>query len=170
MTEQQIDRERLRKLADAAARGPWEVDDGGGYDFSVTQGPDGDYIACDVTPRDAEFIAAARTAVPALLDQLDQAEAELDSWMARAYEAEKRAWQAETRLAGWMEHWNATARTGAVDEVAAILEANTRADQAEARIKAVQDVLDTWMTHCQTEQTARALSDIRRALNGYTET
>ena len=55
--------------------------------------------------------------------------------MTRAYEAEKRAWQAEKRLAAWMEHWNATARTGAVDEVAAILEANTRADQAEARVR-----------------------------------
>ena len=33
-----------------------------------------------------------------LLDALDQAEAELDSWMARAYEAEKRAWQAEARI------------------------------------------------------------------------
>lgn len=36
--------------------------------------------------------------VLALLDQIDQAEAELDSWMARAYEAEKRAWQAEARI------------------------------------------------------------------------
>ena len=59
---------------------------------------------------------------------------ELDSWMTRAYEAEKRAWKAEKRLAAWMEHWNATARTGAVDEVAAVLDANARADQAEARI------------------------------------
>ena len=74
--------------------------------------------------------------------QIDLRERELDYWMTRAYEAEKRAWKAEKRLAGWMEHWNATARTGAVDEVAAILEANTRADQAEARVKAVQDVLD----------------------------
>ena len=40
-----------------------------------------------------------------------------------------------------MEHWNATARTGAVDEVAAVLEANARADRAEARIRAVRDVL-----------------------------
>ena len=69
-----------------------------------------------------------------LLDALDQAEAELDSWMARAYEAEGKLWKAEKRLAAWMEHWNATARTGAVDEVAAILEANTRADHAEARL------------------------------------
>ena len=74
--------------------------------------------------------------------QIDLQERELDYWMARAYEAEKRAWKAEKRLAGWMEHWNATARTGAVDEVAAILDANTRADQAEARIKAVQHLID----------------------------
>ena len=72
----------------------------------------------------------------------EQQERELDSWMTRAYEAEKRAWQAEKRLAGWMEHWNATARTGAVDEVAAVLDANTRADQAEARIEAVQHLID----------------------------
>lgn len=78
---------------------------------------------------------------PVTEQQIDQWERELDYWMARAYEAEKRAWKAETRLAGWMEHWNATARTGSVDEVAAILEANTRADHAEARIKAVRDVL-----------------------------
>lgn len=58
------------------------------------------------------------------------AEAELDSWMTRAYAAEKRAWQ------------------------------------AEARVRAVQDVLDTWMTYCQTEQTGRALSHVRRALDG----
>ena len=77
-----------------------------------------------------------------LLDQIDQAEAELDSWMTRAYDSEQREWEAEKRLAGWMEHWDATARTGAVDEVAAILEANARADQAEARIKAVQDLID----------------------------
>ena len=71
-----------------------------------------------------------------------QVEAELDSWMARAYEAEGKLWKAEKRLAERMEHWNTTARAGAVDEMAAILEANARADQAEARIKAVQDVLD----------------------------
>ena len=71
--------------------------------------------------------------------QNDQQERELDYWMARAYEAEKRAWKAEQRLAGWMEHWNATARTGAVDEVAAILDANARADQAEARVRHLED-------------------------------
>lgn len=93
------------------------------------------------------------------------AEAELDSWMARAYEAEKRAWKAEKRLAGWMEHWNATARTGAVDEVAAILEANARADQAEARIKAVLDLCDDYShTAIWGDKERIATSDIRRAL------
>ena len=111
MTEQQIDRDRLRASAESA-------------------------LACGTFDEDV------LSAVPALLDALDQAEAELDSWMTRAYEAEKRAWKAEKRLAGWMEHWNATARTGAVDEVAAVLDANTRADQAEARIKAVQHLID----------------------------
>ena len=33
-----------------------------------------------------------------LLDQLDQAEAELDSWQARAYEAEGKLWKAEARI------------------------------------------------------------------------
>ena len=74
--------------------------------------------------------------------QTDLRERELDYWMTRAYEAEGKLWKAEKRLAAWMEHWNATARTGAVDEVAAILDANARADQAEARIKAVQRLID----------------------------
>ena len=99
--------------------------------------------------------------------QTDQQERELDYWMTRAYEAEKRACKAEKRLAGWMEHWNATARTGAVDEVAAVLEANTRADQAEARIKAVRGALDTYAyTGIYTGQERVAVSDIRRALDG----
>ena len=104
--------------------------------------------------------------VLALLDQLDQADAELDSWMTRAYEAEKRAWRAETRLAGWMEHWNATARTGAVDEVAAILEANSRADQAEARIKAVRDVLDNPIRLVDWDDPLVPAAHVRRALDG----
>ena len=101
------------------------------------------------------------------------AEAELESWMTRAYEAEKRAWKAEKRLAAWMEHWNATARTGAVDEVAAVLEANARADQAEARIKAVEDVLNTVEDGHSTDPVIRGLFPrmvgtalIRRALDG----
>lgn len=56
----------------------------------------------------------------------DQLEAELDYWMTRAYEAEKRAWQ------------------------------------AEARIKAVEDVLDRW----QVDGYDALLRRIHRALDG----
>ena len=152
MTEQQIDRDQLRAVADHAEQANSAV-----------------YLA----PR----------SLRSLLDQADQAEAELESWMTRAYEAEKRAWKAEKRLAGWVEHWNATARTGAVDEVAAVLEANARADRAEARvaeekhlrmkataaatkvearIKAVRDVLDRWRV----DGYDALLRRIRRALDG----
>ena len=59
---------------------------------------------------DADYYPAMERifeAAPKLLDQLDQAEAELDSWMARAYEAEKRAWQAEARIkAAQAEAWD----------------------------------------------------------------
>ena len=101
-----------------------------------------------------------------LLDQIDQAEAELDSWMTRAYDSEQREWEAEKRLAGWVEHWDATARTGAVDEVAAILEANARADQAEARIKAVQDVLDNPIHLADWDDPLVPATHVRRALEG----
>ena len=74
-------------------------------------------------------------------DPLDQAEAELDSWMTRAYEAEKRAWQAEARI----RHLEDTAQV----LVKEVLDAENARDEsrrgkaeAEARIKAVQDVLD----------------------------
>ena len=102
----------------------------------------------------------------------EQQERELDSWMARAYEAEKRAWKAEKRLAAWMEHWNATARTGAVDEVAAVLDANARADQAEARIMHLEataqvlvkealdglaDDFDMWHQDMHTDEVARRI-------------
>ena len=134
MTEQQIDRDQLRAVADHAEQANSAV-----------------YLA----PRDL-------LALLDLLGQLDQAEAELDSWMTRAYEAEGKLWKAEKRLSAWMEHWNATARTGAVDEVAAVLEANARADQAEARVKAVRDVLDGWRV----DGYDALLRRLRRALDG----
>ena len=98
--------------------------------------------------------------------QADLQERELDYWMARAYEAEGKLWKAEQRLAAWMEHWDATARTGAVDEVAAILEANARADQAEARVKAVEDVLDNPIHLADWDDPLVPATRIRRALDG----
>ena len=98
-----IDRERLRKLADAATPGPWEFDwDPEEGDLTVRAGTarygdngraPGSYVTTDMIieheevweddgldqyARDAEFIAAARDAIPQLLDALDQAEAERD--------------------------------------------------------------------------------------------
>lgn len=89
-------RDQLRALADAATEGPWELIGGGEYvtGVSILVAPDDG----GVTSADAAFIAAARNALPQLLDQLDQQEAELDSWMARAYEAEGKLWKAEARI------------------------------------------------------------------------
>ena len=64
---------RIRKQADAATEGPWMgVCDSDGYLGRVI-GPDGFGIAEDFRDdADAEFIAAARTTVPALLDALEK--------------------------------------------------------------------------------------------------
>ena len=61
---------RIRKQADAATEGPWELLG----DREYVSGP-GILVAPDdggVTSADAEFIAAARTTVPALLDALEK--------------------------------------------------------------------------------------------------
>ncbi len=62
--------------------------------------------------------------------QIDQQERELDYWMARAYEAEKRAWR------------------------------------AEARVKAVQDVLDNPIHLADWDEPLVPAETIRRALEG----
>ena len=74
MTGQQIDRDQLRALAGRASRGPWTANNG--Y-VSAAEGRDG--IAGNCMDVDAEFIAASRQAVPALLDALDQAEARIQA-------------------------------------------------------------------------------------------
>ena len=82
MTGQQIDRDRLRELAENATPGPWE------YPGELLGLPCSTVFAGDpkrthaayvagMRPGDGEFIAASRTAVPALLDALDQAEARI---------------------------------------------------------------------------------------------
>ena len=107
------------------------------------------------------------------------AEAELDSWMTRAYEAEGKLWKAEAD-----RDWNLRSSRLAKQER---IEANARADQAEARIeawekqyahdleqadahidaaeariKAVQDVLDRKLP-----PSARTLAaEVRRAMDG----
>ena len=73
--------------------------------------------------------------------QNDQQERELDYWMTRAYEAEGKLWKAEARIG----HLEATAQVLAKE----VLDAENARDEsrrgkaeAEARIKAVEDVLD----------------------------
>ena len=74
--------------------------------------------------------------------QIDLQERELDYWMTRAYEAEGRLWKAEARI----RHLEATAQV----LVKEVLDAENARDEsrrgkveAEARIKAVEDVLTT---------------------------
>ena len=83
MNEQQIDRDRLRELVENATPGPWEYP-GELLGLPCTTVFAGDpkrthaaYVA-EMGPQDGAFIAAARTAVPALLGALEQAEAERD--------------------------------------------------------------------------------------------
>lgn len=79
MTGQQIDRDRLRALASGATPGPWEnVWEEADEWYSIT-GQSYEELVCPEVATltdedDAEFIAASRQAVPALLDMLDQAE------------------------------------------------------------------------------------------------
>ena len=69
----------------------------------------------------------------------EQQERELDSWMGRAYEAEGKLWKAEARI----RHLEATAQV----LVKEVLDAENARDEsrrgtAEARIKAVQHLID----------------------------
>lgn len=81
MTPHPIDAEALRRLADAAGEGPWMFDrdqnDGWMVVFGGNEHPHGYSIIGSneyLEPADAEFIAASRAAVPALLDALAAAE------------------------------------------------------------------------------------------------
>ena len=87
MTTIDRDRDRLRRLADAATPGPWVMDDdsrglvGPWIDGVSEEGTAREIADCTWTDEaDAEFITAARGAVPALLDALDRAETERDEW------------------------------------------------------------------------------------------
>lgn len=75
---------RLRALVDAATEGPWwsqEHNDKHGEDADVMA--NGCCITSEMNTENARFIAAARTAVPALLDEVERLKA-----VALAYEDE----------------------------------------------------------------------------------
>ena len=93
--------------------------------------------------------------------QIDLQERELDYWMTRAYEAEGKLWKAEARIG----HLEATARV----LVKEVLDAENARDEhrrgraeAEARIKAVRDVLAAW--HVEPGESGLA-DDLLRALD-----
>lgn len=73
-----VDRAKLRALADAATPGPWNRDADG-----VSVYIDVRFAICDASGADANFIAAARTAVPALLDEIERVERERDDALAQ---------------------------------------------------------------------------------------
>ena len=67
-------RDQLRALADKATPGPWEA-----FHGDIWTDTHGFLLSPGLDDRDAAFIAAARTALPQLLDQLDQAEARIQA-------------------------------------------------------------------------------------------
>lgn len=88
MTISRDERDRLRKLEHDATEGPWVAS--ADYDLSGHQVSDEsiligtprglpDDVGSTAQGADAEFIAAVRTAVPALLDALDNAEQRLQA-------------------------------------------------------------------------------------------
>ncbi len=68
------EREESRRICEAATPGPWERDVIIVRSLSV---PEGITIADYMRPQDAAFIAHARTALPAALDEIDRLEREL---------------------------------------------------------------------------------------------
>ena len=97
--------------------------------------------------------------------QIDLRERELDYWMARAYEAEGKLWKADARI----RHLEATARV----LVKEVLDAENARDEhrrgraeAEARIKAVQDVLDSPIRLVGWDDPLVSVTHVRRALDG----
>ena len=141
------DRNRLRKLADAATPGPWENTRNGVQQSlaAATKVGDYKYEGVGIVPEeyvrqeDAEFIAAARTAVPALLDALASAEDRATQAKARIRHLEATA-QITVREALRAEAERDEWRQTALDERGAALDALEQIKVRNARIKAVRAI------------------------------
>ena len=132
-------RDQLRALADAATPGPWEYEwDEDEGEITVRAGTarvgedgfaPGSYVTTDMIlehedawpedsgeqhAADAEFIAAARTAVPALLDQLDQAEARIKAVRELLDVEERSMANLDIGACGIGEGWSAAVSTADV--------------------------------------------------------
>ena len=164
------DRDRLRRLADAATPGPWENTRNGVQQSlaAATKVGDYKYEGVGIVPEeyvrqdDAEFIAAAREAVPALLDALTRAEAQsairgraVAIYRKRAEEAEVAArwahdraykadlsWEDEKRRADQAEASRDEWRQTALDERGAALDLLEQIKVRDRRIQAVQHLVD----------------------------
>ena len=160
------DRNRLRKLADAATPGPWENTRNGVQQSlaAATKVGDYKYEGVGIVPEeyvrqdDAEFIAAAREAVPALLDALTRAEAQ-SAIRGRAVAIyQQRAREAEAERDEW--------RQTALDERGAALDLLEQIKVRDKRIQAVQHLIDQadhagdWTVTC---------THLQRALDGLIE-
>lgn len=138
-------RDQLRALANAATPGPWEADHSEENNYSIkSPGTEwGDGYAWVSDPSDAEFIAAARTAIPALLDELHEEARENHTLRERLAHATDDAefWKSSCHQA---DADTRRAREGILEQTNALAAAEHRAARAEARIEAVEDVLDHW--------------------------
>ena len=140
MNAHPIDTEELRLLADAAAPGPWHYIPGdhdlasAGIDITA----EGDSLTWDdhsgevFTHPDAEFIAAAREAVPALLDRIARLEAQSDIRGRAVVMYRERAREAEAER---------DAARGYISELeTAVKSRNDVIKHRDARIKAVRAI------------------------------
>ena len=167
-----IDRDRLRKLAGRATPGPWENTRNGVQQTidAATKVGDYKYEGVGIVPEeyvrqeDAEFIAAARTAVPALLDALASAEDRATQAKARIRHLEATA-QITVREALRAEAERDEWRQAALDERGAALDLLEQIKARDKRIQAVQHLVDqadhagNWTVTC---------SRLQRAIDGTT--
>ena len=136
-------RDQLRALADAATPGPWRIGEAftepaswvahladNGWDDRTTVTSQDATARDDQEVRDAEFIAAARTAIPQLLDQLDAAEQRI-----RDLAQEVR----DERGAARDQMEQVRIRDALIDQMTASEKFFSRLTEAEARIKAVRE-------------------------------
>jgi len=132
-------REELRRLADEATPGPWPLFSGGEYVGGV-----GILVAPDdggVSPANAAFIAASRQAIPDLLDENDALRAELRTAKDHLRQAMIEM-QGSEQWAERIEHRAIRAEARADIRGRAVAIYQDRARQAEARVKAVEDMCD----------------------------
>lgn len=81
MTATPEQRAEWRKIADEATEGPWRVEDTPYEGMGLHAGPDESFV--HPTDADLKLLGESRTAVPALLDEVDRITRERDEALAR---------------------------------------------------------------------------------------